>query len=276
MKTKKRYRLLQWLMIAILVLIVMFPLYLVVISSMKPHNDIVRNPLALPLHGIFIDNFKTAWKYGNYIVGFTNSIKVVFTTILLVVIPAFLAGYSLGTKRFKTENLVKTYFLLVMTIPLQLFLFPLYGIYARLGLIGNVYGVAFILAALNMPLSVMLMRTFFLNIPIEIEEAAKVDGASTQQLLVKIMLPMVFPGVITVATLAGLNAWNEFLISSTFLQGAKNFTATLSYLSFNYVFSADQGMMMAGALIIIVPIIVFFLALQKYVVDGLVAGAVKG
>lgn len=265
----------QYLLITILILTVMFPLFLVFVNSFKTHSDIVRNPVALPTE-FYLENFKKAWELGNFGRGFFNSIKLVSSTIVIVLISSSLAGYVLGTKNLKGASIIKSYYLLAMTVPLQLFLFPLYSIFAKLHLIGNIYAVAFILAAINMPLSVMLMRTFFMNVPIEIEEAARIDGASGTQVLTRVMLPMVSPGMITVSVVVGISAWNEFLMSSTFLQGEKNFTVTLGYLSFNGVFSVDQGLMMAGALIIIVPIIIFFLTMQKYVVEGLAGGAVKG
>jgi raffinose/stachyose/melibiose transport system permease protein len=266
----------QCLIISLLVFIVVMPLLLVLINSFKPHNAIVANPMALPA-GLYLDNFVTAWKYGSFVSGFVNSLKVAGTTVLVTCVVSFLAGYGLGTKRFPGENAVKTYLLVAMTIPLQLFLFPLYSVLARLNLIGNVYAVGLIIAAVNIPLAVMLMRTFFLNVPLEIEESARVDGANGFQILLRIMLPMVMPGLITVAVIVGLNAWNEFLLSSTFLQGAGNYTLNLNYRALGTgKMAADQGLVMAGALIIITPVVTFFLALQRYVVDGLVSGAVKG
>ncbi len=120
------------------------------------------------------------------------------------------------------------------------------------------------------------MRTFFLNVPLEIEEAALVDGVNTFQLVRRVLLPMVRPGLITVGVIVGLNAWNEFLISSTFLQDSDTKTLTLGFLTMNGTFSTDIGTMMAGALILIVPILAVFIALQRYVVDGMASGAVKG
>lgn len=115
-----------------------------------------------------------------------------------------------------------------------------------------------------------------MKVPVQIEEAARLDGASTFQLLTRIVIPMVRPGMITVAVLIILNAWNEYLISSTFLQGEENFTVTLGYLTLNGAsVTFDQGMKMAGALMIIVPILIFFLSLQRYFVDGLANGSLK-
>ena len=114
-----------------------------------------------------------------------------------------------------------------------------------------------------------------MKVPVELEEAAKIDGANTWQIIRKVMVPIVSPGLITVSVMVGLSSWNEFLLSSTFLQGEKNFTAVLSFLALNGTEASDQGLMMAGASILIVPIVIFFIALQKYFVDGLVGGSVK-
>ena len=170
---------------------------------------------------------------------------------------------------------VKLYFMLAMTVPMHLFLFPLYYILAKCNLISNFIAISFVLAAVNLPLSVFLMRTFFLNVPSSLEEAARMDGAGTFQVLTKIMVPMVYPGMITVATIVGLYTWNEFLLTSTFMQGEENFTATLSYRALNST-APDYGQLMAGAVIMILPIIIFFLLVQKYFIEGLTNGAVKG
>lgn len=275
MKPKKKVVIFQWSLIAILIVIVLTPLYLVVINAFKPHAEIVANPLSFP-DSAYWENFVKAWETANFSTGFINSIKLVVTTAIIVLLASAFAGYVLGTKKFTGKGLCISYFLLAMTVPVQLFLFPLYGVFAKLNLIGNIYAVSFVVAAINMPLAVMLMRTFFMGVPMQLEESAMLDGANTRQILFKIIFPCVKPGFITVAVIVVLNAWNEYLISSTFLQGEKNFTVTLGYLSLNGgSVTFDQGMKMAGALIIIVPILIFFLSLQRYVVDGLTAGSVK-
>lgn len=275
MKPKKWSLIVQWVLIGIMILIALTPLYLVAINAFKSHADIVKNPMNFPAE-VYWQNFEKAWRTGNFGTGFLNSIRLSVVTALIVLVASTLAGYVLGMKKFRGAKAIHVYFLLAMTVPVQLFLFPLYGALAKAGLIGNVYVVCFIIAAINMPLAVMLMRTFFMKVPIQLEEAARIDGASMWQMLTRIVLPMVRPGLITVAVLIVLNAWNEYLISSTFLQGEKNFTVTLGYLALNGAsVTFDQGMKMAGALMIILPILVFFLSLQRYFVDGLTNGAVK-
>lgn len=258
-----------------MILAACFPLYLVVINAFKTHAEIVENPIAFPIH-FYWDNFVKAWKTGNFASGFLNSAKLTAVTTAIVLAASVPAGYVLGMKKFKGKRAVQVYFLMAMTAPVQLFLFPLYAALSRMGLIGNIYAVCFIIAAINLPLAVMLMRTFFMKVPIQIEESARLDGANTIQMLRYVVTPIVKPGLITVSVLTVLNSWNEYLISTTFLQGEKNFTVMLGYLALNGgSVTFDQGMKMAGALMIIAPVLVFFLALQQHFVDGLTNGAVK-
>lgn len=275
MKEKKWSIAIQWILIVIMIFVSLFPLYLVLINAFKSHADIVSNPLSFPKE-LYWKNFISAWKTGNFGTGFLNSFRLVAVTTLLVLIASAMAGYVMGMKNFRAKRAVQVYFLLAMTVPVQLFLFPLYAMLSKLKLLGNIYAVCFIIAAMNMPLAVMLMRTFFMKVPVAIEESARLDGASTWQLLRYIVFPMVRPGLITVGVLVAINAYNEYTISTTFLQGEKNFTVTLGYLALNGGSVAfDQGMKMAGALMIIVPILIFFLSLQRQFVDGLTNGALK-
>ncbi|MGI6069211.1 MAG: carbohydrate ABC transporter permease [Blautia sp.] len=263
------------IILLLLVFICLFPIALVVINSLKANAEIVRNPLSFPKI-LQLGNYISAWTTGKFANGFKNSIELTGCTILIILICATLAGYVLSAKRIKGSGGVLMYFMMAMTVPIQLFLFPLYYAYAKMGLIGNIPATSLILAAVSMPLAVFLMRTFFLAVPKELEEAARIDGAGTFQVIWNVMRPVVSPGLITVGVIVGLQAWNEYLISSTFLQGEKNFTATLGFLSMNGSYGSNMGILMASAVILILPIVIFFLIAQKWFVDGMVSGAVKG
>lgn len=262
-------------MLLTLVFVCLLPIALVLINSFKENAEIVANPLKLP-SVIHLENYTQAWVTGKFAKGFINSVKLTGCTVLIVLICSTLAGYVLAGKRIKGSGAVLMYFMVAMTVPIQLFLFPLYYVYARLNLIGNIPAVSFILAATYMPLAIFLMRTFFLNVPGELEEAARIDGANTRQVIWFVMRPVVSPGMITVSVLIGLQSWNEYLVTSTFLQGEKNFTATLGFLSMNGSYGSNMSILMASAMILIGPIVLFFLLAQKYFVDGMVSGAVKG
>jgi raffinose/stachyose/melibiose transport system permease protein len=258
-----------------LAIVQLFPIALVLINSFKSSLQVEANPLSLP-RSLDFSNYTTAWQYGHFSTGFVNSFLLVGTTVVIVLVCSSLAGYVLAGKKIRAWWLVTIYFLVAVTVPIWLFLFPLYFEYSKLHLLDNPVAVGFIVAAINLPLAVFLMRAFFLKVPSSLEEAAIVDGAGTGRLLVHVMLPVISPGLLTVGVLVGLFAWNEYLISTTFLQTPRSYTATLGYLTMNGTFTDQQGIMMAGAVILILPVVLIFVAVQRYFIDGFVSGAVKG
>ena len=259
----------------LLVLIALLPLLLVAINTFKSHADIVINPLALPNEFNFT-NFSRAWKAGKFSSGIINSILLSGTTIVITLTFASLSAFVLARRSIVGWQLITIYFLCATTIPIQLFLFPLYFIYAKLGILGNVFATAFILSAINLPLATFLLRTYVQTIPSDIDDASFMDGANPIQTFFHVILPLLRPGLVTVSIIVGLNAWNEFLITSTFQQGQNSFTMTLGYLSMNGTYATDQGAMMAGAFILVAPIVLFFIVMQRFFISGMASGAVKG
>ncbi|MHA6691372.1 carbohydrate ABC transporter permease [Devosia sp. A449] len=253
----------------------LIPLLLVAVNAFKSRREIMQNPLLLPATWDF-GNFARAWKGAKFSIGLVNSLTLSSLTVLITLTAASLAAYVLARRKVKFWQLVTLYFLCATTVPIQLFLFPLYAIFAQLGLVGNVVGTAVILSALNLPLAIFLLRATILTIPVELEDAAYMDGAGPLRIFVEVIVPLARPGLITVAIIVWLNAWNEFLITSTFQQGQSNFTMTLGYLSMNNTQASDQGAMMAGAFILIAPVILFFILLQRFFIEGMTAGGVKG
>ena len=261
--------------LAMAVLVALLPITLVLINAFKPHADIIANPLALP-HALSFENFRTAWATGRFTTGLINSVLICASTILVTVSFAAMAAFPLARRKIRFWRVITLYFLCAVTVPIQLFLFPLYYIYALLGIVGNIFATSLVLSAINLPLSIFLLRTYVLTIPVDLEDAALIDGAGPWQIFRHVILPLIRPGLVTVAILVGFNAWNEFMITSTFQQGEAGFTMTLGYLSMNSTIVTDRGIMMAGALLIILPIIVFFLSMQRFFIEGMTSGAVKG
>lgn len=256
-------------------IISLFPLTLVLINSVKTHQEIMQNPLALPTT-LHFENFVYTWKNGKFSEGFINSFKVTGAAIIAGVIASSTMGYVLATNRIRTAKPLNLYFMISTTVPLQMFMLPLYVSFVNMKLIGNPYAVGVAIAAWNLPMPIFLMRTYFLKVPYELEEAARIDGANTFQAFTKVVMPIVSPGMITVACIVGLFSWNEYLLSTTLLQNERNFTVTLKFLSLNGTFSRDFAVIMSGAVIIIVPILIVFLLLQRHFIEGMAGGAVKG
>jgi raffinose/stachyose/melibiose transport system permease protein len=257
------------------VLVAVLPLTLMAINSLKLHVEILQNPLSLPTW-LNVTNFVQAWTAGNFTRGLINSLLIAGSTVLITLVCASLAAYPLARQKVRFARLITLYFLAAVTVPIQLFLFPLFFVYAQLGLVGNPIATSFILAAVNLPLSILLLRTYVLNVPRELDDAAFMDGARKWQVFVFVIIPLMRPGLITVAIIVGLNAWNDYLITSTFQQGSGSQTMMLGFLSMNNVILTDRGILMAGAAIVVVPIIVFFLIMQRLFIEGVTSGAVKG
>jgi len=253
----------------------LFPIALLVLNSLKSAPEIIQNPLALP-DAFRFDNFSRAWKDAKFGTTFQNSALLTALTIVLVCTTGSASAYVLARKKIKAWKLVTFYLLATTTAPIQLFLFPLYFGFAKLGLINNVFAVSLVYTAIYSPFAIMLLRTYFLAVPREIEEAALIDGASSWQIFTRVMLPIVSPGIVTVALIIGLYSWNEFLIATTFLQRQDKLTAVVSFFLLSGQYSSDWGEIMAAALIIVLPIVILFVFLQRRFIEGMAGGSVKG
>ena len=265
----------SYIVLGIGAFIALFPIALLVLNSLKPAAQIVQSPLSLP-NPIRWENFVNAWNHAKFSKTFVNSLLLSGTTIILVCSTSSLSAYVLARKKIASWKIWTFYLLATTTAPIQLYIFPLYFGFAKLGLINNVFGVALIYTALYSPFAVMLLRTYFIAVPKELEEAALIDGATHWQVFSKVMLPIVSPGILTVALIIGLNSWNEFLIATTFLQKADKVTAVIGFYLLSGQYSSDWGEIMAAALIIVVPVVVLFVAMQKRFIEGMAGGSVKG
>jgi raffinose/stachyose/melibiose transport system permease protein len=264
-----------YLCLGILLVITLFPIVLLVLNSIKPATQIVQNPLAWPAQYRW-DNFTRAWDDARFAQTLWNSAVLTGLTILMVCTTSSLTAYVLARKKIKAWKLLTFYLLATTTAPIQLFLFPLYFGFARLGLINNPVAVAFVYTAIYSPFAIMLLRTYFLAVPKELEEAALIDGATHWQVFWRVMMPIVSPGILTVALIIGLYSWNEFLIATTFLQSQERMTAVVSFFLLSGQYSSDWGVIMAAALIIVLPIVVLFVLLQRRFIEGMAGGSVKG
>jgi len=261
--------------LSLLLLIALFPIVLMVLNSLKASVEIVQSPLTWPSE-LRWDNFIRAWSDANFSHTILNSTVLTGLTIILVCSTSSLTAYVIARRKIKTWKILTFYLLASTTAPIQLFLFPLYFGVARFGLVNNPIVVSVIYTAVYSPFAIILLRTYFLAVPKEIEEAALVDGATHWQVFRYIFLPIVSPGILTVALIIGLYSWNEFLIATTFLQGRDRLTAVVSFFLLSGQYSSDWGEIMAAALIITLPIVILFVLLQRHFIEGMTGGSVKG
>jgi raffinose/stachyose/melibiose transport system permease protein len=252
----------------------LLPIVLAVMNALKTTVEITTDPLAPPT-GLHWENFTSAWRNAALGPSLLHSAEVAGLTILMVLITATPCAYVLARQNGKGWRFLTFYFMASITVPVQLYLYPLYFIFAKFGLVNSIPAVALIYTAMFSPFAIFLLRTYALAIPIALEEAARVDGARPWQVFLHVILPMMRPGLLTVAIIVGLNAWNEFVVAVTFLQNDSNVTAIVRFYNLTGQYSTDWGEMLAAAIMIVLPVVLVFVLLQRRFIDGMTAGAVK-
>ena len=265
----------SYFILAVAAVTALFPLSLMVVSSLKKSTEIVANPLALP-SALQWSNFSRAWTDAQLGRSLLNSTETTGLAVILICSTCSMAAYALAHRTGPGLRWISAYLLGTTTLPIQLYLFPLYFGFAHLGLIDNVFALSFVYTAVFSPFAIFLLRTYFLAIPKELEEAAVIDGANRWQVFYYVLLPLVSPGILTVALISGLNVWNEFLISSTFLQSHDQQTAVVRFYTLGGQYSSDWGEIMAAAILIVAPAVGLFLLMQRHFIQGMAAGSVKG
>lgn len=268
-------KLLTYLALGAAAMSALLPLILMVLNSFRDNFDLFQAPLGFP-QAFDLGLYVKAWNAGQLGRAMLNSLIISASTVVSVCTVTAMAAWVIGRRSCPGWLLMSLYFLASTTIPLQMFIFPLYFLFANLGLINHPIVVILIYTAMFTPFSLFLLRTYVLQIPVELEEAARIDGASELNIFLKVILPMLTPGLITVALITGLNVWNEFLIAITFLQDSSAATATVRFNQMGSRYASDVPQQMATATMIAIPTVVFFLVLQRRFIEGVSSGALKG
>lgn len=265
----------SYLMLAFLALFAIGPVVLLALNSLKTTNEIRANPFGLPADWLF-SNYSEAWVLGKFTTTVVNTIILTSSTIAVVVVIGGLAAFALSRFRFPGADAISFYLLVGTSIPAMVFMVPLYFMWAQLGLINNLFGLVIIYAALHSPFATYLLRSFLISIPVDFEEAARIDGANDLQVLTRVILPLSWPGFMTMVLVVGLAVWNEFLFAVTFLQRDELKPIATSVQAFQSRFQRDWGLTSAASMIMVVPIIILFLMLQRQFIEGLTKGGLKG
>ncbi|MBA2679790.1 MAG: carbohydrate ABC transporter permease [Ktedonobacteraceae bacterium] len=260
----------------ILVLILDYPVFTIFLNAFRSTAEIISTTSIIPQHPT-LENFAYLNNRTNFWGFFTSSIIVSVLGTALSILCAASAGYALS--RYHQLNPVRNYsraLMLVQMFPLILALIPLFIIFHSAGLVNTYWSVILVYTVLNLPFATWMFEGFFDAIPRELEEAAYVDGCSRLRTLTRIVLPLSGPGTAAVTIFTFLLCYNEFLIASIFLRDPDTMTIPVGIQMFMQQYSTDWGSLMAAACLASIPTIVFFLFVQKYMVQGVVAGAVKG
>lgn len=255
------------------------PIAWTMLASVKPASEANLPPLPpWPSAGWSTDSYAALDAFGAGIGHYAgNSITVAVATAVITSIVSLLGGYGFSRFRFPLKNVLFVMIIATIMIPFQSILTPLFLLLTRLGLQNTLAGLVLIYVTLQLPFSIFMMRNAFDAVPREIEEAARIDGAGSIQLLARVMLPLVFPGIVTVALFAFLAAWNEFLAALILLTDQDKFTLPIlmTAVRSGRFGAVNWGAVQAGVTVMMIPCLILFLALQRFYIRGLTAGAVK-
>ena len=269
-------KILSYIILGIALFCVAYPFLVLLYGSLKSEGDFLANPLSVPRVPHF-DNYVYAWNAAHIPKYTVNSAIVSSATVLLTLTLAATASYGLSQFRFRGGRLIYLSFILLLTIPVQIYIIPLYIIVVKLRLADNYLGLILPYTAGSLPLAVFLFRTYFDALPTELVDAARIDGCNHLRAFVHVMLPLARPMIATVSIFTFVGAWNEFFLALVFIHDPNMATLPLGLQAF-FVnqYQTQFPQLFATLIVSIGPIVVVYLLLQRHFMAGLTAGAVRG
>ena len=277
-RNKKIKHAIMIIILAILFLAFIFPFIMVIINVFKVKSDITANPLALiGRHGFTLENFPNAIKKMNFFRSFGNSLVITIFSTIGTIILSSMTAYLIVRNNWKANKILFVTMIASMVIPFQVLMVPLVSLY------GGIFGVlnhrlTLIIMHIGFSLSMatfMFHGSIHTNVPISLEEAATIDGCNKWQIFSQIVFPILKPTIATVAIIDAMAFWNDYLLPSLVLGRKELYTIPIATKVFYGTYSTDTGLIMAALLLAMLPILILYLFLQRYIVEGITAGAVK-
>lgn len=271
----KSTRLLVFIAVAAVAAVFLFPLYVAVLMALKSAKQTFDSFYALP-SSLDLTNFYHAWDTSKYPAAFLNSVIITVLSVLLILIISALSGYAIARGNKPLYSFFFLLFLSGMMVPFQVTMLPLYQLGKSLDMLNNYWGIVLIYGGFGVQSGVLFYTGFVRGISREIEEAARIDGCSTPGIFIRIVMPLLKPVTATVLVLNVLYIWNDFLLPLLYLQDKDFRTIPLQQYFFFGQYSSDLNLAFAYAVMGLIPIIVFFLFMQRFIIKGIAAGAIKG
>ena len=256
-------------------LVIFAPFYIAIIYSVKSKPELVTNRLAWP-KTIHWENFTTAIRVSNFGLALKNSAVTTVISVACITLVCSMAAYIIARKNNRLYNFLYYGFLGAMIIPFQSIMTPLYVMMKQMGLLNTLLGFVLIKISFQIAFTVLLVTGFVKTVPRDLEEAASIDGYNIYQVFARIVLPLMQPIILTSIVLNALNVWNDFQTSLTFLQKKEVRTVPLTQYFFFGENNIELGLAFALFMISMIPVLVLYFALQKYIISGITAGSVKG
>ncbi|MGV9600017.1 carbohydrate ABC transporter permease [Streptosporangium sandarakinum] len=274
MKSRERTRVSRWQIwvpLGLYLLFTLVPFYWMLVFAVRP-----RGSTSLLPWPITFDNFETVWNELGFAVFFRNSLMVGVASLVMTTVIALAGGYALARYDFRGKKAFMLGMLCTQFIPGAMMLIPLFEIFRTLGLVNSLWSLVIAETVFQLPLSLILISGFIRNVPVELEQAAWVDGCGRLRAFFAVVLPLLRPALVAVGSFAFIHSWNNFLFALMFVNEQEKFTVPVGLAYSLGEFSVDFGALAAGGVVAAVPVVLVFAVIQRYLVQGMSAGAVKG
>ena len=275
-KKKKFTKPILWVILIIVAVIQIFPLIWLLDFSLASSSEMFTNGLLIIPKKIQWGNYVKAFVDGNFLWYLKNSVLINGLAVLLVIVVSIMSAFACRRMRWKLSTFVKTLLLMGLMIPIHATLLPNYKIYSQLGLTDTIWALLIPYVAFSLPQGLFLMTSFMESIPVELEEAAVMDGCGIYRIIFQIITPMLKSSIATVAIMTFLNNWNEFMMASTYLSSDKWKTLPFSVLEFTGEYSSNYAVQFAVMALTAAPAVIVYIILNKHITKGVAMGAVKG
>lgn len=274
-------RVIKIILIIFFLLITVFPFYWMINLSVRPFAEVLQEPTQLvpTLEEIaqIPETFAAVWNDYNFGTYVGNSVVISLVTVALTLLLSIPGAYAVTRLRFRLREVMSWGILLVYMFPAIVLAIPLFVVYTKLGLRGNMLGVVIVYMSGTLPVALYMLRSYFATVPVDLEEAALIDGCTRLSAIWRVTIPLSLPAIASVALYTWMIAWNEFLFALLFLlESPSSWTLPIGLQQLNKAQEVPITYLMAGSLIITVPVIVIFLFFERFLTSGLTAGAVKG
>lgn len=264
-----------YIFLLICVLAVLYPLFLMVVTSLKTNPEVISNPMGWPSK-LNWSGYKQVLSLGSFLGYYRNSIFVTTISLVVILVVSTMAAYPLARMKFRFNKSIYVFFLFGIMLPIRLAVIDLFMVLNSLNLFDSLWGLILIYSAMGIPFSVFIITGFMQDLPREIEEAARVDGASDLRILIQIFLPLIRPSVATALIYNFIPIWNDFYFPLIFIRNEALKTVPLGTTIFFGQYSTNYPTAFAALNMAIIPPMLFFLVMSKHFIKGLTAGAVKG
>ena len=275
MKMKRIKRTAREAVSILLGLLFLFPIVIILLNSMKTNSEIYESLVSLPRQ-IYWENYQVAWANMVYPRAFSNTVIVVTLSLAMLIPFSAMAAYRIARSPYRMIRGMLVYFMLAMMLPFQTIMISLVQVLNAVGLTGTWTGYSLVQTALLCPFTIFLYRGSFNGIPLELEEAARIDGASAWRTFATILFPLLKPTTVTLVILNAMNIWNDYLVALLTISKKTKMTLQLSVVSYNGAYTVNWELTLATLVIVIVPIMLLYLSMQKHIEAGMTAGSVKG